>query len=152
MWETFSKLTTKALPLLFTLNIFDTLLYCFSVFASFFFLLTVNMQMADRILYYVNVNLSMHFRVSCRICLTKVNKSFQSLSIFCLKELHLIYWIGFELNILISSTKFLKVIGGSLYDLEKIWKIHPPRCPKNTFPAVVRIEIFVFNIKRTKQS
>ena len=55
---------------------------------------------------------------------------------FCLKKLHLRCCIGLELNILTWSTKVLKGIGGNPYDLEKIWKIHPPGCPKNTFPEV----------------
>ena len=55
---------------------------------------------------------------------------------FCLKKLHLRCCIGLELNILTWSTKVLKCIAGNPYDLEKIWKIHPPRCPKNTFPKV----------------
>ena len=53
---------------------------------------------------------------------------------FCLTKLHLRCCIGLELNILTWSTKVLKGIGGNPYDLEKIWKIHPPRSPKNTFP------------------
>ena len=55
---------------------------------------------------------------------------------FCLKKLHLRCCIGLELNILTWSTKVLKVIGGNPYNLEKTWKIHPPRCPKSTFPKV----------------
>ena len=55
---------------------------------------------------------------------------------FCLTKLHLRCCIGLELNILTWSTKVLKGIGGNPYDLEKIWKIHPPKCPKNTFPKV----------------
>ena len=55
---------------------------------------------------------------------------------FCLKKLHLRCCIGLELNILTWSTKVIKVIGVNLYDLEKTWKILPPRCPKNTFPNV----------------
>ena len=55
---------------------------------------------------------------------------------FCLTKLHLRCCIGLELNILTWSTKVLKGIGGNPYDLEKIWKIHPPRCPKNTFSKV----------------
>ena len=54
---------------------------------------------------------------------------------FFLKKLHLRCCIELE-YILTWSTKVLKGIGGKLYDLEKIWKIHPPRCPKNTFPEV----------------
>ena len=55
---------------------------------------------------------------------------------FCLKNLRLRCCIGLELNILTWSTKVLKGIGGKPYNLEKIWKIHPPRCAKNTFPEV----------------
>ena len=55
---------------------------------------------------------------------------------FCLTKLHLRCCIGLELNILTWSTKVLKGIGGNPYDLEKIWKIRPPACPKNTFPKV----------------
>ena len=55
---------------------------------------------------------------------------------FCLKKLSLRCCIGLELNILTWSTKVLKGIGGKPYNLEKIWKIHPPRCAKTTFPEV----------------
>ena len=55
---------------------------------------------------------------------------------FCLKKLRLRYCIRHELNILTWSTKVVKDIGSKPYDLEKIWKIHFPRCPKNTFADV----------------
>ena len=48
--------------------------------------------------------------------------------------------------------KNFKVSEGNLHDLEKIWKTHPPRCPKNIFPKVFRIKFFVFNIKWTNWS
>ena len=67
---------------------------------------------------------------------------------FCLKKLHLRCCIGLELNILTWSTKVLKGIGSKPSDLELIWKIHPPRSPKNIFPEVFH----PFNIKWTKQS
>ena len=60
---------------------------------------------------------------------------------FCLTKLHLRCCIGLELNILTWSTniltwstKVLKGIGDNPYCLEKIWKIHPARSPKNTLP------------------
>ena len=56
--------------LLLTRNILDT-----------FLLSTLNMEMADGILYWFNLNLF-------------------NLIIFCQKELHLNFWIGLELNIL----------------------------------------------------
>ena len=55
-----------------------------------FFLLTLNMQMPDGILYCLNLNLSVQFRVQSRdpvtfkteLSVTIVNNSFQLLSIF----------------------------------------------------------------------
>ena len=66
------------------------------------------MKMADEILYCLNQNLSMHFRVASRSlvtvkmkdCVATVNNSFQPLPIFCQKELHLRGHIGPGLNIL----------------------------------------------------
>ena len=84
------------------------------------FLLTLNMEMVDGILYCFNLSLSVHSRVGYRnpvICktklyITKVNNSFQSLSIFYQKELHLRRCTGLKLNIATWSTKILKGIGG----------------------------------------
>ena len=60
--------------------------------------------MADGILYCFNLNLSMDFRVGSRtpiICrklyVATVNNSFQTLPIFCHKELHLSGHIRFDL-------------------------------------------------------
>ena len=55
---------------------------------------------------------------------------------FCLTKFYLRCCIRLELNILTWFTKVLKGIGGNHNNLEKIWKIHPPICPKNTFPKV----------------
>ena len=84
MWEIFSKLTTEAsdvvlVSVLLILNIFDTFFYCFFVFGFF---LLLNMQMADGIMYCLNLNLSLHFRVSSRSHVTTVNKSFLPSAIF----------------------------------------------------------------------
>ena len=109
--------------------------------------------MADGILNCLNLNLSMHFRVGSKNHVTTVNETFQPLPIFCHKELHLRCCIGLELNIVTWSTKILKGIGGgNLHDLVKIWKTHPPRCPKNAFPEVFRITFFAFSVKWTKLS
>ena len=146
------KVKNKSITFIVNFEYIWLVAWLFFCFCFFFFLLTVNMQTANRILYYLNRSFSMHFRGSSRICVTKVNKSFQPLSIFCLKKFHLRFCIGLVFNILTWSAKVLKHIRGKLYDLEKIWKTHPPRCPKNTFPEVFRIECFVFNIKWTNHS
>ena len=65
------------------------------------------MSMADEKLYCLNLNLSMHFRVSTRspvtfkirLYVTTVNNSFQTLPIFCYEEVHLGGCIGLDLNI-----------------------------------------------------
>ena len=88
--------------------------------SSVYFLLTVNMRMVDWTLYCFSLNLSMHFRVGFRspvtsktkLYVTTVNNSFQPLPVFCWKEHHLRYCIGFELNIVTQSTKILKGIRG----------------------------------------
>ena len=74
--------------------------------------------MADGILYCLNRNLSMHFRVGfgslatfkTGLYVTSVNNGFQSLLIFCHKELHLKCCIELELYIVRWSTKILKDI------------------------------------------
>ena len=77
--------------------------------------------------------------------------SFQPLPIFCHKELQLRGYTGLEWNIVTWSTKILRYRDNP-HDLEKIWKTHLPRCPKNPFPEIFRIRLFVFNIKWTKWS
>ena len=117
-----------------------------SVFLFYFWVCftTVNMQMADGILYCLNLNLSMHFRVGSKSRVTTVNKSFLSSPIFVHKELHLRCCIGLELNILTWSTKVLKGIRGNSDELEKIWKTHPPRSPKITFSEVFHIKVLEY--------
>ena len=86
---------------------------------------------------------------SSRIHVKTVNKSFQPLSIFCHNEHYLRCYIGLEWNIVTWSTK-LWGMGGKFHGLEKMWKRHPPRCPKNIFPEVFRTKLFAFSIKWTK--
>ena len=66
----------------------------------------VDMKVVDGILYCLNLNLSMHFRVGSQTRVTFKTKfylvivnSFQSLTIFSHKELHFRYCIGLEFNI-----------------------------------------------------
>ena len=110
--------------LLLTLNVFDTLFYCF--FADFEH---VNGGWNT---YCLNLNLSMLFRVRSRnpvtfktdLRVTSVNNSFQSFPIFCHKELHLTCCIEIESNIVTWSTKILKGVGGtppSSYDQLQSW-------------------------------
>ena len=76
--------------------------------------------MADGILYCLNLNWSIHFRVGSRglatfktkFYVTSANNSFQSLPNFCHKEFHLWCCIGLELNIVTWSTNILKGIEG----------------------------------------
>ena len=119
--------------------------------------------MVDGILYCLNLNSSMHFRLRSRspvtfkkrLYVTTDNNNFQSLTIFCHKELHLRFCIGLELNILTLSTKILKGIEGHPLlinthiikcNLGKIRKANPPRCPK------IHSQYFAFNIKWSKWS
>ena len=81
---------------------------------------------------------------------TTVNNSFQSLPIFCHKEIHLAGYIGHDLNILKWSTRILKDIGGD--QVHPSENTHIPRCPKNLFPEVLRSRFFTFNIKWTEWS
>ena len=84
-----------------------------------FFLLFLNMEMTDRMLYCLDLNLSTsYFRVGSRnpvlfktkLFVTSLSNSFQPICIFCLKELHLRCFIGLELNI-VTSRKIAKSIG-----------------------------------------
>ena len=82
--------------------------------------LTLNIGMADGILYCLNLNLSVHFRVGSRgpvtfktkLYVTTVNNSLQLLPVFCQKEIHLRCCIGLELNIVTKSIKILKGFRG----------------------------------------
>ena len=93
--------------LLLTFNVFDRLLYCF--FADF-----KHVKMADGILYCLNLNLSLCFRFrswslvafQTKLYVTSVNNSFESMPIFCLKELHLRCCIELESNIVKDQQKF----------------------------------------------
>ena len=117
-----------------TLNIFDTL--CF--FSNF------EHVMADGILYCLNLNLSMYFRVGSRspvtfktnLYVTTVNNSFRLLASSLMLHRR-------ELNNMTWSTKILKSID---FTLGKIWKTHPHRCPKNTFSEVFRIKYYAFTV------
>ena len=76
--------------------------------------------MAGGVLYCLNLNSPMHFRVRSRspvtfntkLYVTTINNSFQPLTIFCHKELHLRCYIGLKLIIITWPTKVLKGIGG----------------------------------------
>ena len=83
---------------------------------------------------------------------TTANNSFQPLSIFSLKELHLTCCIGLELNIVTWSTKIIKVI-----------RVHPPWLSatlatlswgpkKNISRVFFCIRFYAFNVKLTKWS
>ena len=97
------------------------------------FLLILKIKMVDDLLYCLNLNLSMHFRVRSRspvtfkakLYVTTVNNSFQPLPIFCRKELHLRCCIGLELNIVIWSAKILKGIGVQIFWnwLARLWTV-----------------------------
>ena len=118
------------------------------------FLLTLNMWMPDGILYCLNLNLSIRFRVGYRGPATlnakHCNNSQQQFSattnFFCHRELHLRGCVGLEVNIVTWYAKILKGIGGTLpmieLNLGKIWKTHSPN--------VFRIKFFAFNKKWTK--
>ena len=85
-----------------------------------YLLLTLNIGMANGILYCLNLNLSMHFRVGSRgpvtfkikLYVTTVKYSLQLLPVFCQKEIHLRCCIGLELNIATQSAKILKGFRG----------------------------------------
>ena len=80
--------------------------------------------------------------------------SFQSLSIFGYKELHIRCCTRLKLNIVIS-TKILRGIGGhSLWSsatLGKICKTHSSRSPKKHLQSFNCIRFYAFNIKWTKE-
>ena len=86
-------------------------------------------------LFYLNLNLSMCFRVGStspvtfktKLSITTVNNSFQLCPIFCHKELHLKCCIGLELNIVTWSKKILKGIGGHPHD-----RVQPRKNIKNS--------------------
>ena len=84
-----------------------------------FFLLFLNMEMTDGMLYCLDLNLSTsYFRVGSRspvlfktkLFVTSLSNRFQPLCIFCHKELYLRCFIGLELNI-VTSRKIAKNIG-----------------------------------------
>ena len=110
--------------------------------------------MADGILYCLNPDLSIYFKVQSRSPVTlkmklyvlTVNNSFQPLApSFMLHR-------G-ELNNVTWSTKNSKrnqVLPPTPLIIEctlgKIWKTHPPRCPKNRFLEVFHIKYFAFTL------
>ena len=79
--------------------------------------------MANRILFCLDLNFSMYFRVwskspatfKTKIFIITVNNSFQPLPIFWHKELYLWCCIGLDLNTVTWSTKILKGIGATTY-------------------------------------
>ena len=119
---------------------FFTVNFEFIWHASSVFWVPLSIQMSDRIVYWLNLSLSMCLRVESRgpvtfkmkLSVTTVNNSFQLLPVFCHKDLNLRCCIGLELNIKTWFTKILKGIRGSPMikcNLRKI-KTHSPRCPK----------------------
>ena len=80
----------------------------------------INCETCSIVLYRFKLNLSMGFRVrfgspvtsQTKFYVTTVNSSFQLLSIFCHKELHLRCCIKLELNIVTWSARILKGIRG----------------------------------------
>ena len=133
------------------------------------------MEMTDRMLYCLDLNLSTsYFRVGSRnpvlfktkLFVTSLSNSFQPLCIFCQKELHLRCFIGLELNI-VTSRKIVKNIGvtpmfrwnlgkilvGHPHDQVEPWenmKTHLPRCLKIQFPEGFHVKFVAFNVNRTK--
>ena len=79
------------------------------------FLLTLNMEMKDGILYCLILDLSMHFRAGSRspvtfkmkLYVTTVNNSFQQLPIFNHNKLHNRCCIGLGLNIVTRTSKII---------------------------------------------
>ena len=83
---------------------------CSVVFIVNFELLTLNMSFPNGILYCLNLNLSVYFRVRSKLCHIKED-------VFCHKDLYLRRCIRFELKILIYlihkiSKRFCGVEGG----------------------------------------
>ena len=118
-----------------------------------YFLLTLNIGMADGILCCLNLNLSMHFRIGSKGPVTfktrlygTTVKTVSSRYLFFVRKNSILY-VAEGLNwILYYNRKSSKSYQGTLLtiqcNLEKIWKTHPPRCPKNTFPEILRIKCF----------
>ena len=121
------------LSLLLTLNKFDLLFSC--VFAA------LNMLMIDEILYCLNLNVSMHFRVWSRSSVTFKTKLYVIGSshylFFYHKELHLRYCIGLELNIVIWFTCNMNVLGSSPLDL--LLSVTLGKCGKLTLLNVLKM-------------
>ena len=105
--------------------------------------------MVDGVLYWLHLNLSMHFRVGSRtpiiikmkLNVTTVNNCFQLLPFLPQRRALLRCCMWLELNIVTWSTETLKAIEGISYDLEKTWKTHHPRCPRNIFPEAFCIKL-----------
>ena len=114
------------------------------------FLQTLNMWMPDGILYCLNLNLSIRFRVSYRSPATlnakHCNNSQQPFSattnFFCHRELHLRGCVGLEVNIVTWYAKILKGFGGTLpmieLNLGKIWKTHSPNVFQINFLHLIK--------------
>ena len=121
--------------------------YIWHVVLVFLVLWLWNCKMADGVLYCLNLNSAMHFRVDSRglvtfktkLYVTTVNNNFPPLTIFYHKELYLRCCIVRELTIVTWSAKTLKNIGGTTFrphdwvQTWEIWKSHPLKSPKNTF-------------------
>ena len=110
--------------------------------------------MPDGIIYCLNLNLSICFRVGSRRNVTikaklyvrTVNNNFQPLSIFCHKEVHLTCCLGLELIIVKWFTKILKGIEDTPMtecNLGKIQKTNSPGCLKNLFSEVFHMNFFL---------
>ena len=105
--------------------------------------MTLNMYMADGVLYCPNLNSLMHFTIRSRgpvtfntkLHVTTVNNSFQPLAIFCHKELHLKCCIGlqgFIQALLLTSISSWRI---EFYDF-RIWGtvVSPPCGVQGTMP------------------
>ena len=111
----------------------------------------------DGILYFLNLKLSLFFRVGCRsptfrmkLYLTTFNNNFLLLLFFCHNELHLRCFTGLKLNILFMIIEYSKRCQGipawsSAALLGKTWKTHSSRWHKHTFPEAFCIKYFAFN-------
>ena len=66
---------------------------------------------------------------------TNSQQQFQTLPIFCHKELHLRCCKGLDQYCMLHRSPMTE------YNLGKICKTYPPRCPKNTFPEVFYIKL-----------
>ena len=109
--------------------------------------------MADGILYWLNLNWSIvgsrsPLTFKTKLFVTTVNNSFQPLApskMLCRA------WIEY-CNMIQKNSKKYQVSPPLPHsrivecNLEKIWKTHPPRCPKNTFPEVFHIKSSILQL------